>query len=213
MNKKAILSALLTAVLYTITNPALAQGDSWYVAGGLGASLANDSDNTQAGITITSEFDTGVLGTVAIGHTFGGLRAEGEIAYIQNDISTLKLSGVGGVSASGDVSVAALMANVYYDIDTGSKWKPFIGAGAGYANVSINNLSSLGVAIADDSAGAFAYQFKAGIGYAFTDTLDGTLGYRYFSTADADFVDTGGAPFTSDGLQTNVIEVGVRYRF
>ncbi len=149
---------------------------------------------------------------MAFGHTFGGFRAEGELSYINNDISGLKAFGV-SIPASGDGSATALMANVYYDFNADSKWKPFIGGGAGYANLSINNLTSLGVAIADDSAGVFAYQFKAGIGYGFTDSLDGTLGYRFFGTGDADFVDAAGAAFTFDGLQTHIIEVGVRYRF
>jgi opacity protein-like surface antigen len=117
------------------------------------------------------------------------------------------------VPAGGDVSAAALMANVYYDFDTNSKWRPFLGAGAGYANVGFNNITSGGFAIADDSGGAFAYQLKVGIGYAFTSALDGTLGYRYFGTADVDLVDSTGLPFTADGLQNHAIEVGVRYRF
>ena len=212
MMNKTVYAMLITGILCTISNLTMAQGNSWYVAGGLGVSFANDVDNEQLGTTVTAEFDTGMLGTVAVGHTFGGWRAEGELAYLQNDISSLKVGSM-SAPAGGDFSAAALMANVYYDIDTDSKWKPFIGAGAGFANVSINNLASGGIAIADDSAGVFAYQLKAGIGYAFTDALDGTLGYRFFGTADADFVDTGGTPFTSDGLQVNVIEGGVRYRF
>lgn len=203
----------VAGLMMIVSSTCLAQGDAWYVAGTLGASFANDSDNTQAGMTITSELDTGAIVSAAVGHTFGGIRAEGEIAYIVNEISALKVSGLGSAPASGDMSAAALMANVYYDFDTNSKWKPFVGGGIGYANVSIDNLTSLGVAVADDNAGAFAYQVKAGVGYAFTDSLDGTLGYRFFGTASADMVDAGGAPFTSDGLQTHVIEVGVRYKF
>jgi opacity protein-like surface antigen len=205
-------SIFITGFLFAIANPAMAQGSSWYVAGGLGASFANDSDLTQGGLTLTTEFDTGAIASVAVGHTFEGLRVEGEFSYIQNDISGLKGFGV-TVPASGDVSAAALMANVYYDFNADSKWRPFIGAGAGYANLSINNFSVGGITGVDDSAGVFAYQFKAGIGYAFTDSLDGTLGYRFFGTAEADLVDTGGAPFTTDGLQTHIVEAGVRYRF
>jgi opacity protein-like surface antigen len=202
-----------TGILLILSNASLAQGDAWYVAAGLGGSFANDSDNTQAGLTITSELDTGAIGSVAFGRSFGGFRAEGELAYIVNDISALKVAGVGSVPASGDVSAAALMGNIYYDFNTGSKWKPYLGGGAGYANVSINNLTSGGFAVADDSAGVFAYQLKAGIGYAFTDSLDGTLGYRFFGTANADLVDAAGVPFESEGLQTHIVEVGVRYRF
>jgi opacity protein-like surface antigen len=71
----------------------------------------------------------------------------------------------------------------------------------------------MGFLIADDSAGVFAYQVKAGIGYAFTESLDGTLGYRFFGTTSPDLVDATGLPFESDGLQSHIIEIGVRYRF
>lgn len=212
MISKNVHLTLAGAILLTASNFAAAQGNSWYIAGSLGASFANDSDVTQAGLSVTSELDTGMMGSVGIGHTFGGFRAEGEFTYIQNDVSSLKAFGT-SVDASGDISAAALMANIYYDFNADSKWKPFIGGGIGYARLGIDNLEAGGITIADDSAGAFAYQLKAGIGYAFTESLDGTLGYRFFGTGDADFVDAAGFPFTSDGLQTHVIEVGVRYRF
>jgi len=212
MNIKTIRAVLATGILCLISNLVMAQGNAWYVAGGLGVNFANDVDVKQLGVTVTNELDTGALGTVAFGHTFGGWRAEGEFAYMQNDVTGLKAFGI-SVPASGDISAAALMANVYYDFNADSKWKPFIGAGAGYANVGFNNITSGGFAIADDSAGVLAYQLKAGIGYAFTDALDGTLGYRFFGTADVDLVDQTGLAFTADGLQNHIIEVGVRYRF
>jgi len=212
MTSKTISLAMVTAIFLTASSFAAAQGNSWYIAGTLGASFANDSDISQAGVTLTSEFDTGAMGSVAGGYAFGGLRAEGELTYISNDVSSLKGFGT-SIDAMGDVTATALMANAYYDFNADGKWKPFIGAGIGYANLSINNLGSAGVVVADDSAGVFAYQLKAGIGYAFTDSLDGTLGYRFFGTADADFVDTSGFAFDSDGFKTNIIELGVRYRF
>lgn len=212
MRRKILCSAIVTGFLLAASNYAVAQGDSWYIAGTLGASFANDPDVTQMGITLTTNLDTGVVGSVAGGHTFGGFRAEGELAYIANDVSSIEGFGA-SVPATGDVTATALMLNGYYDFNADSKWKPFIGAGIGYANMSINNLSFGGAIAADDSAAVFAYQLKAGIGYAFTNSLDGTLGYRFFGTGDGDFVDTAGFAFETDGLQTHIIEVGVRYRF
>lgn len=215
MMNKATLGTTIVAValLSMVSNASLAQTDAWYIAGSLGASFANDSDNTQAGITITSEHDTGAMASVAFGRAMGGFRAEGELASIVNDISALNVAGLGSAPASGDTSALALMANVYYDIDTDSAWKPFIGGGIGYASFSINNLTSMGAIVADDSTGVFAYQVKAGVGYAFTESLDGTLGYRFFGTSSADLVDAAGVPFESDGLHSHIIEIGVRYRF
>jgi OOP family OmpA-OmpF porin len=211
---KSILRRFLaTGLLIVIAQSVGAQTKPWYVAGGLGASFLNDIDATQAGATLTTEFDTGVLVSGAFGRTFGNFRAEGEIDYGVNDVSTLSVPGVGGVTASGDVSTTAFMVNGLYDFETGSKWRPYLGAGFGFASVSINNLSAVGFLLADDDDVVFAYQAKAGIGYEFSDAVVGTLGYRFFGTADPDFTDSTGAAFSADGVQAHILEVGFRFRF
>ena len=222
---------LMAGFLFAIPNPAIADPtaaqqeeidrraatkvpeSSWYVAGGLGANFASDADNNQAGMPVTAEFDTGGIASVAFGYLYGGaFRAEGEFSYIRNDASSLSVPGF-SVPASGDVSTAAIMVNGYFEMYAASRWKPFIGVGMGYAHVSINDLGAAGFTIVNDSAGTFAYQFKAGIGYAFTDSMDGTFGYRFFGTANTEFKDVLGRRFTADGLQTHILELGVRYRF
>ena len=212
--ERAIVSAGIVALLaMLLPSAAWAQGSGWYVAGGLGASFPNDVD---IGATVTAELDTGILGTAAVGASggaFGNFRVEAEVLYNTNDVSTLSVAGVGSVNAGGDISTLGLMVNGYYDFDTDSKWKPFIGGGIGGANVSINSLSAGGAQL-DDDAWAFAYQVKVGVAYEFTQALAGTLGYRFFGTDDPDFVDSSsGAAFSTDGIQAHVIELGMRYRF
>ncbi len=212
--ERAIVSAGIVALLaMLLPSAAWAQGSGWYVAGGLGASFPNDVD---IGATVTAELDTGILGTAAVGASggaFGNFRVEAEVLYNTNDVSTLSVAGVGSVSAGGDISTLGLMVNGYYDIDTNSKWRPFIGGGIGGANVSINSLSAVGVLLADDDATVFAYQVKVGVAYEFTQALAGTLGYRFFATEDPDFDAPDGTPLSTDGIQAHVIELGVRYRF
>ncbi len=214
--ERAIVSAGTVGLLaMLLPSAAWAQNNAWYVAGGLGASFPNDVDITQAGTTLTTELDTGILATGAFGRSFDNqiFRAEAEVLYNTNDVSALNVSGVGSVIAGGDISTLGLMVNGYYDIDTNSKWRPYIGGGIGGANVSINSLSSLGVLIADDDTTVFAYQVKVGVAYEFTQALAGTLGYRFFATEDADFVDSAGAPFSADGIEAHIVELGVRFRF
>ncbi len=194
-----------------------------YVAGSLGASFpANDVDIGYLGREGafpegpgTAQLDTGILATVAFGRSFARARVEGELVYNTNDISTVSDRGVGDLSASGDVSTLALMVNGYYDFSTNSKWKPYIGGGIGGGNVSVNSLSVQGMPAVDDDELVFAFQFKAGVAYEFTQALDATLGYRYFGTLDFDegtyvsmYYDLGNYNF-----QVHVIELGVRFRF
>ncbi len=212
---RAIVSAGIVALLaMLLPSVAWAQDKPWYVAGGLGVSFADDVDATDStGFTITADLDTGFLGTGAFGRSFGNFRAEGELAYNTNDVSTLSVPGVGGVTASGDISTVGFMVNGYYDFETNSKWRPYIGGGIGGANVSINSLSAVGVLLADDDTTVFAYQAKAGVAYEFSPAWEGTLGYRFFGTEDADFVDSDGDPFSTDGTQAHIVELGFRFRF
>ena len=166
----------------------------------------------QAGITITSEFDTGGALFGAVGTSFGNFRAEGELFGSYNEVSSMSGNGT-TINADGDFTTGALMFNGYFDIPTGSKWRPYLGGGIGVANISYNDVSLKRTLVIDDDDTVFAYQGKAGIAYEFSPRWVGTLGYRYFGTDDADFVDTTGFPFTADGVQMNVIEIGARFRW
>jgi opacity protein-like surface antigen len=212
--KRAIASAGIVALMaMLLPSAAWAQDKPWYVAAGLGASFVNDVDSTDStGFNITAELDTGIVGTGAFGRSFGNFRAEGELSYSTNDVSTVSALGV-SLGASGDISTVGFMVNGYYDFDTNSKWKPYIGGGIGGANVSLNNVSVVGVPLADDDTTVFAYQAKVGVAYEFSPAWEGTLGYRFFGTEDADFVDTDGDPFSTDGIQAHIVEVGFRFRF
>ncbi len=88
--ERAIVSAGIVALLaLVLPSAAWAQSNAWYVAGGLGASFPNDVDATDStGFTITADLDTGFLGTGAFGRSFGNFRAEGELLYIENDVSS-----------------------------------------------------------------------------------------------------------------------------
>lgn len=200
------------ALLLAVSQAVSAQEYKWYTQFGGGPTFMSDIDATQAGITLTSEFDTGGAIFGAIGAIFGDFRAEAELFGSINDVSAIKAGG-NSVSANGDVSTAGLMFNGYFDIPTGSKWKPYIGGGLGFSNVAINDLAAVGFLIADDDDTVFAYQGKAGVAYQFSERWAGMLGYRYFATDDADFVDSGGSGFSTDGVQMHVFEIGARFRW
>jgi opacity protein-like surface antigen len=210
--KNRVRQLLLAAALVIIAQGAWAQTKPWYVAAGLGASFVDDVDATQAGVTLTTGLDTGIFSTGAFGRSFGNFRAEGELSYNTNDVSTVSALGV-SLGASGDVSTLGFMVNGYYDFETNSKWVPYIGGGIGGANVSINSLSVVGVPLADDDTTVFAYQAKVGVAYEFSPAWVGTLGYRFFGTEDADFVDSTGSTFSTDGSRAHIVELGFRFRF
>ena len=92
-----------------------------------------------------------------------------------------------------------------------SKWRPYIGVG--FVNVSYNDVMLRGALVIDDDDTVFAYQGTVSVAYSFSPQWEGMLGHRYFGTDDADFVDSTGFPFSADGMQMHVIEIGARFRW
>jgi len=134
------------------------------------------------------------------------LRFEIEVTYHQNDINTVHFHNGTSTGGSGTYDSTAYMANVFYDIPTGTKWSPYIGGGIGMATLHIPLANRVGT---DDSDDEFAYQGMAGIGYS-PDSIPNTvwsIGYRYLGTDDADL---GNAKVK---YSTSNVEAGVRFRF
>ena len=236
--RKLVTFSLLCAVIIMGVGTKTEAG--WYGSLGASAVFLEDSSSTISdplgSVSFDTKFDTGFGLHGAIGHSWDGLRLEGEVSYRENDLDTfditnVTLAGVGSLSDigngdfSGDVSALAFMANAWYDFNTGSPWKPFVGGGLGMARISINDasitaLTLLGVPInladpiplADDDDWVFAYQIGAGLGYEVTPTTTISLGYRFFATADPDFTGIDDVPFDAEYHSHN-IEIGLRISF
>ena len=77
--------------------------------------------------------------------------------------------------------------------------------GGGISNVTVKQTTSKSVL-------ALSFQGAAGIGYALTEDLTLTLGYRLTGTMDADFAEKDGGGTLKMALGHNV-ELGIRYSF
>jgi len=122
-------------------------------------------------------YDVGPAVTGSIGYAFGnGLRAEGEFGYRSSPGKNIDLpSGVttSGTRISIDTESKSYMANLIYDIKTGTPWTPHIGGGIGVVDVSSNRSGGTTV---------FGGQAIGGVEYAFTPQLRLGLDYRYIAT-------------------------------
>lgn len=183
-----------------------------YVNGQLGMTWLADADNTAFGETLESSYDMGFNVGAAGGYDFGPARVEGEINYRQNDVDELGVPGVGSIGGDGDVSAFSLMGNGYWDIATGGPVTPYLGAGIGVAQVSMNDVGALGLTLADDDDTVFAYQFATGVVFDLNPMLALDLGYRYFATTDPEFKDSEGFKFDSE-YQSHNLSLGLRYTF
>ena len=119
----------------------------------------------------------------------GGTNIDGsDVAILTRGAASAANPTVGEVIADGQGKVKnfGLFANAFYDIETGSGFKPYLGAGAGYQWVDVRFAPS-GVDVADDDDGTFAYQLMAGASFAVSDKVDLFAQYTWRDTfEDAD---------------------------
>lgn len=185
----AAAAALLTA-------PA-AFAQDWYVRSELGGSVGGSVDVENAG---DFDLDSGLVVSGALGADLGsGLRVEGELVYLDNDVDA-----PGGA----DVKVTGVFANVAYDFDTaGMGFTPYVGAGIGWANTDHSN------ALTKDDDTNFAWQLKGGVAWDLAPDLVLDANYRYLNAPEFEGNRIGGGAKVKADTDAHVLSVGLRYKF
>ncbi|MCC7283930.1 MAG: OmpA family protein [Acetobacteraceae bacterium] len=202
--RTALLAATVAVAAPTVASAQVVDG--FYVGGGLGLNLLQDVDlggvKTNAGTPLGNvggsiEFNAGFVGLGSVGYGFGnGLRLEVEGNYRVNAADGVRgFSIPAGLSAGGDATQYGIMANILFDFDLGWGIVPYLGAGAGYAwlNLDQARLSGGGTNIAiDDTQGGFAYQAIVGaaIPIEAVPGLSITGEFRFFSITGLDDFET-----------------------
>lgn len=187
-----------------------------------------------------TEFDNGYAINGQVGYAFdNGFRVELEGGYTRNGINRHSGLTVGGANidnvdvavltrgtpsaanptvgavindGEGRVSTIGVFGNVFYDIDTGSSFKPFLGAGIGYQWADIRYRPS-GVDVADDSDGGFAYQLMGGASVVLSDRAEIFTQYTWRDRIDTAEVPLNLLPATL-GVETgqSIVTAGVRIK-
>jgi len=188
----ALCALLLLAPLATLAAQDADTGDGSFSVSAA-YSLAIPGEVTIDGNTRST--DLGFIGgRFGIGYSIFGFRPEVAAGYRMATIEETEDS----------VTSLDVIASVYYDVDTGSEIVPYIGVGGGLSQVTVKEKGE------SKSVAAIAFQGAAGIGYAITEDLVVTLGYRLTGTMDADFPDGGGTLKMTLGHN---VELGIRFSF
>ena len=167
----------------------------------------SDMSNDVKYETVKENADDNVLGaSIAYGVKIGTIRTEVEL-NIHEDAE--KKYADEYETWKNSVENNSVMLNAYYDIDTGSKFTPYIGGGIGVAKlkgkVSYDEETD---SVKNDS---FAWQLGAGVSYAMTDNLSLDAGYRYVDYGDVTIKeDWGKVEFDSTSHE---LHIGARYTF
>ena len=159
--KTAAFRLALAVALFSVATHAFSQDGGLYLSAGtmatfagpqdfeVGAKPAEDADFT-ATRKGTGTFDVGILGfRAAVGYRIFGFRPEAEVSYRQLKLSGFEYTSYGelpgaGLDAlnesikveAGDLKLLGVMANVWYDIDIGSGFMPYLGGGVGLGHIT-----------------------------------------------------------------------------
>jgi OOP family OmpA-OmpF porin len=228
-------NAILATTVVALPTVAAAQPvTGLYVGAGLGVNLLQDQNTTTqaAGHTVghgTSQSQVGFGSAVSLGWGFGnGLRVELEGSYRTNKFD--RASGTAGTDAAGGWEQKyGPMVNVLYDFNGVAPWLvPYVGVGVGYqwaAKQGVNAVSGADtVRLANNTAGAFAYQAIVGTAFPLPSIAPGlaaTVEYRFMGLAgtrtDSATISTptGVIPATVSSNQNynHTFLIGLRYNF
>lgn len=163
--------------------------------------------------------DDGFGAGVAVGtHLAKGLRGELEFSVLNHDPrSETADANDPDVAVSGHINQYLIMANIWKDIRISDQlnWiSPYVGAGLGVGIVDVL-LDPLDADQLDDTRGALAAQFGAGIRFNLTNRLIVDASYRYKGTIST-FSRGQGAPSDEHGIgtyMTHNAQLGVTYQF
>ncbi|MCP9798009.1 MULTISPECIES: outer membrane protein [unclassified Cyanobium] len=160
----------------------------------------------------------GFSGDVGVGYDFGALRAELTYGYSRSSLNAVGAANPIGFGAfgivpftdnvSGVINKNDLLVSLYYDIETNSRWTPYIGGGVGYTNLSTPSFSLNGIPTNSVNKGLFGWQAKVGVSYAMNYNSDLYLEGVYqgaggYSTENVSF----------DAFNSFGGKIGFRYRF
>jgi opacity protein-like surface antigen len=207
--KKNILSIHVVgiALLAGALNASAADPGNMYLNANVGGAYLQNVDISGGA---EAEFDIGMRLDAALGYHLNNMWSiEFESGWIWNSLDSIENESV----PSGfdfDLYQVPLLVNAVVHFPTECAWKPYIGAGIG----GVASVFSIETPSVDDSGSSFtfAYQLKAGVGYAFAENMMVDVGYKLFGTLEQEW-DFGPGTIESDPLFTHSLLLSFTWLF
>lgn len=181
----------------------------WYLSPGVIAHFPIDSTAKVGGVSNSIAYDMGWGIEGSLGYAWpDGIRLEEEASMMRANVDK-----VGGATSqhSGRLANFLLMTNVLYDFQTGTRWTPYIGVGAGLDAISADHIGAVtGGGSLNDSDAELGYQAIAGTSYQLADHWSISADYRYIASTDANLKITTGGTTHMDNSSHNLV-ISMRY--
>lgn len=159
--------------------------------------------------------DDKVWGTsiaAGISNKVAGGAVRTELEYNWNDTAEKGMKiGNNGPQGNVELDSQSLFLNAYYDIDTGTKFTPYVGGSIGYAKVE-GTISAAGFSMSEDDTN-FAWQLGAGVAYAVNDNVSVDFGYRYTDMGDISKTYSDEPATYKMDVDSHELLLGARYTF
>lgn len=190
----------------------------WYLRGDIGyAMLKNSGAEAATGFTAPSDgrLNSNLTAGLGAGFKSGWFRSDLTVDFIPATSYTGQVVTPGDVTAK--VTATTILLNGYLDLGSWYRMTPYIGAGAGTANMHISNYTSTVTppltANSSRSQWNFAWAGMAGVAYAISPNMMVDVGYRYLSLGNATTAADASGSFKLKGIAAQEVRVGLRWTF
>lgn len=176
-----------------------------------------DADDTT--VSPASNFGLGA----AVGRRIDDMRFEFQALYSNHDIDSISRKQANGatetVSAAGNAELVTLMMNGYHDVLGSGFLQPYLGAGAGIAVITANEVKALDgkAGMVDGTSVAPALQALAGMEVRLSPDMSFDVGYAFMYIVNPSATISGGRndgrSETLENAFSHRIAAGLRYSF
>lgn len=205
--KKLFIASVLSAM--TLTSFTMAQEYNQYLsAKGVWSYATDKFELNDSGSFKKSKGVAGIR--IAYGMTIplekNQLRTELEYGY--NGKVKFTIDG-----DNSEMKAQTVMLNAYYDFDTGTQWRPYLGVGLGYARLKHQFSNHEEQQYASKSKGNFAWNMSIGTTYAIDRNIALDLSYRFTDYGKVSQDNHTYFDVKKTKQRANELNFGVRYSF
>jgi outer membrane protein W len=215
LSRAAWFSLFLTCLSISAGNAqeeSVSSDPGMYFGLSVGTHLLYDAsaESTSAGVSNQEiDYDSGSAFDITLGGKVKeGLRVEGEIFYTDNDVSSIRTTGNPG---SGETTSLGVVLSAVFDFKEIGGFNPFIGLGAGIAEIDSTLNSATSVLTGSNSE--LLYQIQIGADYSLSDDLDLFFVSKYRMSSDYQLTQSDNGSIFDYEFQGSTMSIGFRQWF